>query len=358
MTALLNRLTIRRKIAGAFGFVLLLLVGLGLTTVNRLSAINDQAADIRDNWLPSTGKIGQLLGALQDLRVYEARYILAGNDHERQQMAAAINERLQTVERLRQAYEPMISHETDDERLIHKFDQNWTDHKQAERKYLIDNQGDPHDLFNEENRKSFINAAAALQSDLDFNVAEGKKAADRGAAIYATTRLVVTGVVIAAITLCLLLAYGIINNVSGPIRVLTRTMTRLAGRDWSTEVPGVARKDELGEMARALNVFKTNGIEAARLTAEQKTEQAAKEQRTARLNALTEAFDLATYQFRAEVVDVLILGVMKARSWVDWVVGWVGLSMWRRASARCCMNGCLVSARRNGRTSRFWLRPC
>ena len=50
----LSCLSIRSKVAGAFGLMLLLVIGVGLTAINRLSAVNDRAADIRDNWLPST----------------------------------------------------------------------------------------------------------------------------------------------------------------------------------------------------------------------------------------------------------------------------------------------------------------
>ena len=66
MTAFLGRMTIRTKVAGAFGFVLLIVLGLGLTAINRLKVINDHSAEIRDDWLPSTGVLGQLLAALQE----------------------------------------------------------------------------------------------------------------------------------------------------------------------------------------------------------------------------------------------------------------------------------------------------
>lgn len=291
MTALLNRLTIRSKIAGAFGLVLLLVLVLGLISLNRLSAIDDQAADIRDNWLPSTGGQSQLLSVIKDFRTYEARYIMAENDRERQQMAVEVNQRLQTLDQLRAAYEPLVTRGTDDERFMREFDQAWTEHKQIEHKYLGDSQANPRALFSDENSKSFLNAAAALEKDLEFNLTEGKKAAAQGAAIYAATRLVVIGVIAAAIVMTLLMAYAIIGNVSKPVRLLTNAMSRLAGNDWNVEVPGTARKDELGEMARAVNVFKTNGVEAARRAAEQEGEWAAKEQRVARLDTLTQTFE-------------------------------------------------------------------
>ena len=300
-TSVLTNLKVGTKIFSAFGLVLFLILGISLTAINRLSALNDHAADVRDNWLPSTGVQGQLLGALRDFRVYEARYILANDDHERQQAATQLNTRLQNVERLRAAYEPMITRGTDDEKFMHAFDAAWTEHKQIESKYFGDGKANARDLFRDENRKAYLDAAAALESDLDFNVAEGKKSADQGAAIYAATRLFLIGVMMAAVVMCLLLAYVIISNISGPIRLLTRAMTRLAASDWSTEVPGTMRKDELGDMAKTVSVFKANGVEAARLAAGQEAERTAKEKRVARLDALTRGFETKASELVAQV---------------------------------------------------------
>lgn len=46
--------------------------------VDRLGAVNDKAADVRDNWLPSVGVNGRMLSALKDVRVVESRIILRG----------------------------------------------------------------------------------------------------------------------------------------------------------------------------------------------------------------------------------------------------------------------------------------
>lgn len=68
-----------------------------------------------------------------------------------------------------------------------------------------------------------------------------------------------------------------------PVNRLTAVMSRLADRDWTAEAPGVERKDELGEMARAVEFFKANGLEADRLAEEQAAEQA---RRSARQDAV------------------------------------------------------------------------
>ena len=42
-------------------------------------------------------------------------------------------------------------------------------------------------------------------------------------------------------------------------------MTELADGNQEVEIPGTARRDEIGDMARAVNVFKTNMVENERL---------------------------------------------------------------------------------------------
>ena len=58
-------LSIRTKVFAAFGLVFLVVLALGLLAISRLSALNDTAADIRDNWLPSTGLAGEMSSALE-----------------------------------------------------------------------------------------------------------------------------------------------------------------------------------------------------------------------------------------------------------------------------------------------------
>ena len=81
------------------------------------------------------------------------------------------------------------------------------------------------------------------------------------------------------------------RRVSAPIRRLTLTMRRLADRDLSAEVAGADRGGEVGDMARAVAVFKENMIIADRLAAEQQAEQTHKEQRQTTIEALIRAFD-------------------------------------------------------------------
>ncbi len=55
------------------------------------------------------------------------------------------------------------------------------------------------------------------------------------------------------------------RQLSGPITEITESMKRIAAGDFSTAIPSVGRADEVGEMAAAVEVFKRNGIEVARM---------------------------------------------------------------------------------------------
>jgi methyl-accepting chemotaxis protein len=140
-------------------------------------------------------------------------------------------------------------------------------------------------------------AATTARIDL-MKVVEDRLAGDLGRLAHAAgtgARQHVTVVVAAAVAallvsvvLAALLARGILRPVGG----MTRAMRQLATGDLSTEIPAGDHKDELGQMAGALQVFRDNMAEAERMRAEQEASkaQATAERRQAML-ALADRFE-------------------------------------------------------------------
>ena len=92
------------------------------------------------------------------------------------------------------------------------------------------------------------------------------------ATMLATTGSVRATVLItagAALVVGLVLAWAVGRGISRPVRRMTGVMKRLAGGDTTAAVPDTGRKDEIGEMAAAVQVFKDNMIEADHLRAQQ-----------------------------------------------------------------------------------------
>jgi len=98
------------------------------------------------------------------------------------------------------------------------------------------------------------------------------------------------------------LSLTISRAVTKAIVSMVQAMVRLAKGDMTVEIPGVGRHDEIGEMAGAVDVFKTNMIDAERLRAEQADiERRRAEQRKADMNRLASEFEAAV----GEIVDTV-----------------------------------------------------
>ncbi|ALG71342.1 chemotaxis protein [Azospirillum thiophilum] len=76
-----------------------------------------------------------------------------------------------------------------------------------------------------------------------------------------------------------------------PIARITDTMSHLAEGTLSVEVAGTERGDEIGGMARAVEVFRQNALDRARMAAAEEAERKSKEQRTAAVERLVAGFD-------------------------------------------------------------------
>jgi methyl-accepting chemotaxis protein len=83
----------------------------------------------------------------------------------------------------------------------------------------------------------------------------------------------------------------VISGITRPLGAMTTAMGQLANGDLAINVTGTERKDEVGTLARALQVFKDNAIEARRLAAEQAAEDEAKMRRAKLLDDLTKTFE-------------------------------------------------------------------
>ena len=82
------------------------------------------------------------------------------------------------------------------------------------------------------------------------------------------------------------------SGLARPIGELKSVMEAFARSDFKATVPGIERRDEVGEMARTVEVFKTNGLEVVRLKAGlEATEKRAAEQRKVDMNKLASDFE-------------------------------------------------------------------
>nr|WP_041756223.1 methyl-accepting chemotaxis protein [Bradyrhizobium sp. ORS 278] len=85
-----------------------------------------------------------------------------------------------------------------------------------------------------------------------------------------------------------------VKSLSQPIARLKIAMERLAGNDLAIAVPETGRGDEIGDMAKTVETFKTNGLEVARLKqAQEESARQSAEQRRRDMHDLANRFEQA-----------------------------------------------------------------
>jgi methyl-accepting chemotaxis protein len=97
-----------------------------------------------------------------------------------------------------------------------------------------------------------------------------------------------------AVVLSLVVSALFSRLIAKPILCMTEAMQRLAAGDIAIDIPAADRKDEVGQMAQALVVFKANAQEARRLQAVTQKEHALKERRQAAMDRHTQDFGTST----------------------------------------------------------------
>ena len=107
-------------------------------------------------------------------------------------------------------------------------------------------------------------ALMAIANDLNQAADEAETAASKGADLASSLSLIV---LVGAGLLSLLLTLTILRSIVTPIKKMVVAMTAVAKGELDVEVPP-ATKDEIGELARALGVFKGNAVEMERLREE------------------------------------------------------------------------------------------
>jgi len=305
-----KNLSIRTKVLSAFMVVLAAAIGMGIFGLSRTAAVNSAALEVRDNWLPSTVSIGKLAIGLENYRIIEARLVLAvlsKDDTAIADIETEFKSGESAVDTERANYDPMIERGTEDERLMKAFDDAWPNAKQtANRVVALAKTGDlpkTFALYHGEDKTKFFNALEKAAADLSFNEAEGKKAGTQGSEVYSSAFWLTLVALAGTAVLCIGASMAILSGVVGPLKRNTDVVNRLAAGERTIKVPDTDRGDEIGILARALQIFKDKMVEGDRLAAVQAADAEVQIKRAATLDSLTKSFEAKVGQMVRNVAS-------------------------------------------------------
>jgi methyl-accepting chemotaxis protein len=274
MGAVMNfkNLSVSKKLIGVFALVLAVTMGLGLFAVQSLSTLNDKSVEIRDNWLPSVGDMGQFQYFMTRTRVAQANYVMATTDAQRNEMKSRMKEYRAKADGFWAKYTAVIP--TDEERALANevvTARNAYEPLQEKVEEIIATQGRDAGIafFMSTMRDSYNVFVKAIEKVVTFNRTGGITAGNEGAATFSTARLWIYIALGLAAICCAAAGYALVRAISAPLTNMTEAMSELARGNLNAHVPHADQMDEIGKLAEAMTTFKNQLAAAEEAKAEQ-----------------------------------------------------------------------------------------
>ncbi|MGE3333010.1 MAG: methyl-accepting chemotaxis protein [Rhodospirillaceae bacterium] len=286
--------TIKGKLLGIFCLMFFLFAAFAGISTYTAQQLNAQSDEISGVWLAGTETLGRLKAEVAELRIKQARHIMDRSEAEwakTEQNLKDINARVDGIEA---EYEKTIVWE-EDRKLFNEYK------KQEDLYYDLisdtikasranDDQAAA-DAFVGKSFEAYTATNKALDDLIKLNQRGAATAIERAASLYDTTLWAIAGAIALVVGIVVWATLFASKNISAPIGNITNVMSVLADGNKTVTIPYSGRKDEIGAMAAAVQVFKDNMIKADELAAAQEAARKAKELRAEQVAQRTRQFD-------------------------------------------------------------------
>lgn len=255
----IRNLNVPVRSAIGFGLIGVIVLVLGLFSLNQMSQMRNESSQVDQNWLPSIISLGDLNASMLRIRALTMRSMLVEGDA----LVAtkqSLTKLVQEIGSLNAAYEKRVS--TEDEKAAYERFVTAQRSYLSEQKKIVDfvSSGSRQQAIEVMNGaiNSHADAMTAALLDLQrINSDEAGSAADRALAVYETAfAWVIITIVLAAIT-TVVLALIFTRSIVRPLNQAVVVAETVAAGDL-TQSFVIEGRDEPARLLAALNVMQTN----------------------------------------------------------------------------------------------------
>ncbi|MDB5503374.1 MAG: Chemotaxis protein [Tardiphaga sp.] len=290
-------LSIRAKITIVISFLLIAMTGMGLLAVSKMQTINANAADIKDNWLPSVRVLGALRATTIDYRNLVRAHILAETAEQMAATEAGIDKISKRILDQRAQYEKMISG-AEERATYNEWSKDWETYLSRsqevfalDRKNLGKGAHEAHELNLKTINPLGAKADQLLLKDIEIND-KGAELSGKNATDSYNTAFTLMAVIL-GVSAVVGIGVGIylVKDVSSGIASIVKPMQALGTGDLTAVVPHQGMKTEIGSMGDALQVFKQALIDKKAADDAAAVDAEAKIERGRRVDGITRDFE-------------------------------------------------------------------
>jgi signal transduction histidine kinase len=306
-----RRDTIGFRLTAAFLLLFAILFAFGLFGLLQLGAFNRESSAIRERWLKSTRYLGDINNFTSDFRALEASFLLAPASSDAEILLRDAVSLDAAIARAERGYEELV-HDREELRLYSDFEKVWRAYRTEAQRVLATRPGERNDealsVYLNASRSVFAQATDFLDRLSALTNENAQAASHRAArAIQSAWNSLCAAVILGLLLVVLILLY-VSRIVIFPLRDLAQCMRSLSSGDLDVELPDAQKLNEIGEMTRAVAIFRNNAVDlklSQRGLARQATMLEEKLAQEIRLNQQQRNFiSMASHEFRTPMTII------------------------------------------------------
>lgn len=317
MHAIMN-FRIMTKITLAFAVLAAITLGIGAVGYNGMGKIKDGGDEIYNNYFVSVINLTAAGAGIARLQILQKSHIIAPSDQAMRRYEAEMAEVRKKIDVSIAAFAETLDAGEETE-AFNIFREKLAAALEVHDRIIMlsrTNDDDEADRISSTRFREMFDELDELYTVmLQTNIDGGKAFQASNRETFGGSKGYMVGATLGTALIIVAMWFFVRQTIAVQITGMTRVMSILAGGDRSVDIPAIGRGDEIGDMARAVVVFRENMIKSARIAERRHAERLEKEQRLEQATAeRTRFFAAAGHDLRQPLHAIsLYLPVLESR---------------------------------------------
>lgn len=289
-------MSIKATLFAIFATIVLLVGAQGWLATSNLGRLGDALTSTYSDLVPSVVAAKDMQSSWSAMQVAEAEHVMAKTPEARAHAVDHIKLAEGIWSKNSDFYKRLIDpvHVEEAERFV-EIEKSYTAYKEQQTQILSLSDSGKIDeasrLFNEQVGGLFYKTYDLVNTLVDANASELKNALDEANNSYHVTFIQTIAMASATLLVCVLAMVFSQVGIGRPIKTMTEIVRRLAAGDLKSEIQYRGRRDEIGAIAEAVQIFKESAVEKERLAEVARQEADKQATRRGELEALIGGFE-------------------------------------------------------------------
>lgn len=243
--------SVRAKLLGAFGIVLVFVIALSYSSLTQLKKENNFTKEITSNWMFGIELINQVNLNIEQFLGNYYQSLMTKDPEQLKALGDARNALVDKIDKGVVAYEKTTS--GDEAALYENLKNAWANFKKVLVQSASAESGGEANNASEDASKAFSDLRAAVDTLIAYNHDGAVQSEKDSSSIFSKTAGTVFFLGIGILVLIAVVATLLYLNLTRPLKATTNIMNRIAEGDLTSEPLPENRRDEFGVMMRSVN---------------------------------------------------------------------------------------------------------